>query len=83
MTRLVQSTQASSADWKGIWLCEWSESVSGVNDQCYLEQRREVSDVSFALLLSESARAAAPASPIWFNCRLQRGEEGQGCTLED
>jgi hypothetical protein len=37
------------------------------------------SDVSVAFLLSASESAAAPASPIWLKCRLQRGEEGQGC----
>jgi hypothetical protein len=37
------------------------------------------SDVSVLLRLSASESAAAPASPIWFTRRLQRGEEGQGC----
>ncbi len=27
--------------------------------------------------------AAAPASPIWLTDRLQRGEEGQGCSWRD
>ncbi len=42
------------------------------------------SDVSVALLLSASESAAAPASPIsllYRVYRLQRGEEGQGCSL--
>jgi hypothetical protein len=34
------------------------------------------SDVSVALLFSASESAVAPASPIWFCHRLQRGEEG-------
>ncbi len=38
------------------------------------------SDVSVALLLSVSESAVAPASPIWLLHRLQRGEEGQGCS---
>jgi hypothetical protein len=38
------------------------------------------SSVSVALLLSASESAAAPAAPIWFLPRLQRGEEGQGCS---
>ena len=38
------------------------------------------SDVSVALLLSASESAAAPASPIRLPPRLQRGEEGQGCS---
>ncbi len=42
-----------------------------------------VSDVSVALLLSDSKSAAAPASPIWLLCRLLRGEEGQGCSWRD
>jgi hypothetical protein len=41
------------------------------------------SDVSVALLLSASESAAAPASPIWLRPRLQRGEEGQGCSWRD
>ena len=41
------------------------------------------SDVSVALLLSASESASAPASPIWLCCRLQRGEEGQGCSWRD
>jgi hypothetical protein len=36
--------------------------------------------VSVALLLSASESAAAPASPIRFAYRLQRGEEGQRCS---
>ncbi len=39
-------------------------------------------DVSVALLLSASDSAAAPASPIRLDPRLQRGEEGQGCCGE-
>jgi hypothetical protein len=39
--------------------------------------------VSVALLLSASESAAAPASPIWLSPRLQRGEEGQGCSWRD
>jgi hypothetical protein len=35
------------------------------------------------LLLSASESAAAPASPIWLPPRLQRGEEGQGCSWRD
>jgi hypothetical protein len=41
------------------------------------------SDVSVALLLSASESAAAPAAPIWFPSRLQRGQEGQGFTRRD
>jgi hypothetical protein len=41
------------------------------------------SDVSDALLLSASESAAAPAGPIRFSCRLQRGEVGQGCSWRD
>ncbi len=41
------------------------------------------SDVSVALLLSAKKISAAPASPIWLLCRLQRGEEGQGCWRRD
>jgi hypothetical protein len=41
------------------------------------------SDVSVALLLSASESAAAPASPICSPPRLQRGEEGQGCSWRD
>ena len=41
------------------------------------------SDVSVALILSASESAAAPASPIWFSYRLQRGEEGQRCSWRD
>ena len=41
------------------------------------------SDVSVALLLSDSESAAAPASPIWLFFRLQRGGEGQGCSWRD
>ncbi len=33
--------------------------------------------------MSASESAAAPAAPIWFNCKLQRGEEGQGCSWRD
>jgi hypothetical protein len=36
------------------------------------------SDVSVAWLLSS---AAAPAAPIAFQDRLQRGEEGQRCSV--
>jgi hypothetical protein len=39
--------------------------------------------VSVALLLSASESAAAPASPIWLSCRLQREEEGQGRSWRD
>jgi hypothetical protein len=43
-----------------------------------------VSVVSVALLLSASESAAAPRSPIWLFCRLQRGEgEGQRCSWQD
>jgi hypothetical protein len=38
------------------------------------------SDVSVVLLLSASESAAAPTSPMWFTRRLQREEEGQGCS---
>jgi hypothetical protein len=41
------------------------------------------SDVNAALLLSASESAAAPAAPIWLLCKLQRGEEGQGCSWRD
>jgi hypothetical protein len=41
------------------------------------------SDVSVALLVSACESAAAPASPIWLFRRLQRGEEGQGCSWRD
>jgi hypothetical protein len=41
------------------------------------------SDISVALLLSASENAAAPTSPIWLLCRLQRGERGQGCSWRD
>ena len=41
------------------------------------------SDVSVALILSASESTAAPASPIWLWYRLQRGEEGQGCSWRD
>ena len=41
------------------------------------------SDVSVALLLSDSESAAVPASPIWLSIRLQRGEEGQGRSWRD
>jgi hypothetical protein len=37
-------------------------------------------DVSIALHLSALESAAAPASPIWWYHRLQRGEEGLGCS---
>ena len=36
--------------------------------------------VSVALLSSASESAAAPTSPIPLSRRLQRGEEGQGCS---
>ena len=39
--------------------------------------------VSVTLLLSASESAAAPASPIWLNSRLQRGEESRGCSSRD
>ncbi len=42
-----------------------------------------LSDVSVALILSASDSAAAPAAPIWLSSRLQRGEEGQGCSWQD
>jgi hypothetical protein len=38
---------------------------------------------SVALLLSATESEAAPASPIWLSPRLQRGEEGQGCSWRD
>ncbi len=41
------------------------------------------SDVSVALILSASESAAVPASPIWLDLRLQRGEEGEGCSWRD
>ncbi len=41
------------------------------------------SDVSVVLLLSASESAAAPASLIWLLRRLQREEEGQGCSWRD
>ncbi len=37
-------------------------------------------DVSVVLLLSASDSAAAPTAPILLFPRLQRGEEGQGCS---
>ena len=40
-------------------------------------------DVSVALLLSASDSAAAPAAPIRRPSKLQRGEEGQGCSWRD
>jgi hypothetical protein len=42
-----------------------------------------MSDVSVALILSASESAAAPAAPIRLFDRLQRGEEGQGCSWRD
>jgi hypothetical protein len=42
-----------------------------------------LSDVSVALFLSASESAAAPASPMLLNRRLQGGEEGQGCSWRD
>ncbi len=39
--------------------------------------------VSVALLLSASESAAAPAAPIWLVPRLQREDEGQGCSWRD
>ncbi len=39
------------------------------------------SDVNVVLLFSASESAVAPAAPIWLTPRLQRGEEGQGCSL--
>ncbi len=42
-----------------------------------------LSDVNVALLWSASESAAAPASPIRFASRLQREEEGQGCSWRD
>ncbi len=39
--------------------------------------------ISVALLLSASESAAAPAAPILLPPRLQRGEEGQGCSWRD
>ena len=41
------------------------------------------SNVSVALLLSASESAAAPASPISDDDKLQRGEECQGCSWRD
>jgi hypothetical protein len=41
------------------------------------------SDVSVALLFSAFESAAAPAAPIRLFDRLQRGEEGQGCSWRD
>jgi hypothetical protein len=41
------------------------------------------SDVSVALLLSASESAAAPASSMLLPHRLQRGEEGQGCSWRE
>ncbi len=41
------------------------------------------SSVSVALLLSASESAAMPASLIWLVHRLQREEEGQGCSWRD
>jgi hypothetical protein len=41
------------------------------------------SDVSVALRLSDSESAAAPTSPIRLAPRLQRGEEGQGCSWRE
>jgi hypothetical protein len=41
------------------------------------------SDFGVALHLSASESAAAPASPIWLRLRLQRGEEGQGCSWRE
>ncbi len=41
------------------------------------------SDVNVALILSDSESAAAPASRILLLCRLQREEEGQGCSWRD
>ncbi len=42
-----------------------------------------LSEVSLAFFLSASKSAAAPASPIWFCHRLQRGKEGQGYSWRD
>ncbi len=42
-----------------------------------------VSVDSVVLLLSASESAAAPSLPIWLYGRLQRGEEGQGCSSRD
>jgi hypothetical protein len=41
------------------------------------------SDVSVLLLLSAFESAAAPLAPIWLLHRLQREEEGQGCSWRD
>jgi hypothetical protein len=41
------------------------------------------SDVSVTLLLSASESLATSASPIRLLFRLQRGEEGQGCSWRD
>jgi hypothetical protein len=42
-----------------------------------------LSSVSVALLLSATESAKALSSPISLNLRLQRGEEGQGCSWRD
>ena len=41
------------------------------------------SDVSVSFLVSAFESAAAPAAPIFLCRRLQRGEEGQGCSWRD
>ncbi len=88
---IVSASESAAEPASPIWLlsrlqqkmecqgCSWRDRAPA--------QRRAratyLSDVSVALILSASESAAAPTSPISSPSRLQRGEEGQGCSWRD
>ncbi len=90
---LLSASESAAAPASPIWLfgrlqggeegqgCSWRDRATST-EQGRARATYE-SDVSVALLLSESESAAAPASPIWLCRRLKRGEEGQGCSWRD
>ncbi len=88
---LLSAAESAAAPASPIWL--FSRLQRGDEGQAYrgetgppAQSRARVtysSVVRVALLMSASESAAAPASPIWLSYRLQRGEEGQGCSWRD
>jgi hypothetical protein len=94
---LLSASESAAAPASPIWLahrlqrgevgqgCSWRDRTASTDKGA--ARATYPSNVSVALLLSASESAEAPASPIRYLYRvlyrLQRGEEGQGCSWRD
>ena len=85
---LLSDSESAAAPASPIWLFHRLQRGEGVRNALgetgppaqSRARATYLSYVSVALPLSASESAAAPAAPIWLPYRLQREEEGQGCS---